>query len=66
VSVTLDAQTFARLVGRENRDVFFFRVSDAWLDAMGNEEWHGPVEWRIVREDSGFVSLEMRELENRP
>lgn len=60
--VTLDGQTFAALAGRESRDVFLFRVSDAWLEAMGDNEWHGPVEWRVVREEGRIVTLEMREV----
>lgn len=60
--VTLDGATFAELVGRENRDVFLFRVSDAWIEAMGDNRWHGPVEWRVVREEGRIVTLEMREV----
>ncbi len=58
--VSLDGDTFAILVGREDPDVYLFRVSEAWLDAMGDNEWHGPVEWRIVRREGSFVDLEMR------
>ncbi len=60
--VTLDGETFAALVGRQHPDVFLFRVSEAWIDAMGDNEWHGPVEWRIVREEGHFVTLEMRQV----
>lgn len=58
----IDGDTFAALVGREGRDVYLFRVSEAWIEAMGDNEWHGPVEWRIAREQGGFVTLEMREV----
>lgn len=61
--VTLDGETFAALIGRENREVYLFRVSEPWLDAMGDNEWHGPVEWRVVREEGRIVTLEMREVE---
>jgi hypothetical protein len=58
--VTLDRSTFASLVGKEREDVYLFRVSDAWLSAMGDAEWHGPVEWRIVGGEGNIVDLEMR------
>ncbi len=60
MSVDLDDETFAVLVGRQDPDVYLFRVSDAWLDAMGDEEWHGPVEWRVVRGEGRIVELQMR------
>ena len=58
--VTLDGGTFAALVGGQAPDVYLFRVSEAWVDAMGDNEWHGPVEWRIVRGEGQIVELEMR------
>lgn len=62
MSVDLDDETFAALVGRQDPDVYLFRVSDAWLEAMGDGEWHGPVEWRIPRSEGALVDLEMREV----
>jgi hypothetical protein len=58
--VTLDSSTFATLVGKESRDVYLFRVSEAWLDVMRDDEWHGPVEWHITRNEGAIVELEMR------
>ncbi len=61
MSVSLDAETFAALVGHQHPDVSLFRVSAAWLATIDDNEWHGPVEWRVVRDEGAMVTLEMRE-----
>ncbi len=58
-SVTLDGETFAMLVGREER-VLLFRVAEDFIEAAGDNKWHGPVEWRFVRDEGCVVTLEMR------
>lgn len=62
-TVSIDGVTFAELVGREGGNVLLFRVSEAFIDAVGDNDWHGPVEWRFVRDEGQIVTIEMR---NRP
>lgn len=62
--VTLTAETFAQLAGTECPDTKLFRVSDAFLEFAGDNEWHGPVRWRFVRQEGHIVELEMQNTGN--
>ena len=57
--VTLDSETFARLVGRKDDRTLLFEVSDEFV-ARADGSWSDPVRFRIVREEGVRVTIELR------
>ena len=65
MSVVIDSQVFARLVGRyPDRDTLLFEVAVMFIpDGEEASEWSVPVEYRFVRRKGALVELEMRTLD---
>jgi hypothetical protein len=64
VSVSIDPQVFARLIGRTTgRDVLLFEVSPLFLDRADSNEWSEPVRFRFVRREGAFVELEFHTID---
>lgn len=53
-------KVFARLVGRyPEKDTLLFELASEFIGDPDNDEWRGPVEYRFVRREGGFVELEL-------